>query len=46
MPIVKRYFTLVILAIIVLSVLPGVIEFLRARRAARLEPNEASKEVT
>jgi membrane-associated protein len=32
MPTVKKNFTLVILAIIVISVLPGVIEFLRARR--------------
>jgi membrane-associated protein len=33
-PLVKRNFTLVILAIIVLSILPAVIEFIRARRAA------------
>jgi membrane-associated protein len=33
-PIVKRNFTLVILAIIVLSVLPAVIEYWRARRGA------------
>jgi len=32
-PLVKRNFTLVIMAIIVLSVLPGVVEFLRQRRA-------------
>jgi membrane-associated protein len=31
-PLVKRNFTLVILAIIVLSVLPGVIEYVRSRR--------------
>ena len=31
-PVVKRNFTLVILAIIVLSVLPGVVEYLRQRR--------------
>jgi membrane-associated protein len=31
-PVVKRNFTLVILAIIVLSVLPGVIEYVRQRR--------------
>jgi membrane-associated protein len=31
-PVVKRNFTLVILAIIVISILPGVIEFLRQRR--------------
>lgn len=34
-PVVKRNFTLVIMAIIVVSVLPGVIEFLRQRRQAR-----------
>jgi membrane-associated protein len=33
-PLVKRNFTLVILAIIVLSVLPGAIEYLRQRRRA------------
>jgi membrane-associated protein len=32
-PTVKKNFTLVILAIIVISVLPGVIEFIRSRRA-------------
>lgn len=32
-PVVKRNFTLVIMAIIVLSVLPGVVEFVRQRRA-------------
>jgi len=32
LPIVKQNFTLVILAIIALSVMPGVIEFIRARR--------------
>ncbi|MBI4056442.1 MAG: DedA family protein [Elusimicrobia bacterium] len=32
LPAVKHNFTLVILAIIVLSILPGIIEFLRARR--------------
>jgi membrane-associated protein len=31
-PVVKRNFTLVILAIIIVSILPGVIEFLRQRR--------------
>ncbi|MEZ4298491.1 MAG: DedA family protein [Polyangiaceae bacterium] len=36
-PVVKKNFTLVIGAIIVISVLPGVIEFLRARRAAKRE---------
>jgi membrane-associated protein len=34
-PIVRRHFTLVILAIVVLSVLPGVIEFLRQRARAK-----------
>jgi membrane-associated protein len=33
-PTVKKNFTLVILAIIVISVLPGIIEFIRARRAS------------
>lgn len=33
-PIIKRNFTLVIFAIILISILPGVIEYLRARRAA------------
>ncbi len=33
-PVVKRNFTLVILAIIVISVMPGVIEYLRHRKAA------------
>jgi membrane-associated protein len=37
-PIVKRNFTLVILAIIFLSVLPAVVEYWRARREARAEP--------
>ncbi|OPY70605.1 MAG: Inner membrane protein YqjA [Syntrophorhabdaceae bacterium PtaU1.Bin034] len=36
-PIVRRNFTLVILAIIIISVLPGVIEFLRQRRKATQE---------
>lgn len=34
-PIVKRNFTLVILAIIIISIMPGVIEYLRHRRAAK-----------
>ena len=42
-PIVKRNFTLVIGAIIVISVLPGVIEFIRARRAAAAPPEPAAK---
>lgn len=32
-PVVKKNFTLVILGIIVVSILPGVIELVRARRA-------------
>jgi membrane-associated protein len=35
-PVVKRNFHIVILAIIVVSVMPPVIEYLRARRQARL----------
>jgi membrane-associated protein len=34
-PVVKRNFTLVIIAIIIISIMPAVIEALRARRAAR-----------
>lgn len=37
MPWVKRYFSVVIYGIILLSILPGVIEYLRARRAAARE---------
>jgi membrane-associated protein len=37
MPIVKKNFTLVILAIIVLSVLPAVFEFIRAKREEKKE---------
>jgi membrane-associated protein len=33
-PIVRRNFSLVIMAIIIISILPGVIEFVRARRSA------------
>jgi membrane-associated protein len=36
-PIVRRYFTLVIFAIIVISVLPGVIEVMRQRARARAQ---------
>jgi membrane-associated protein len=36
-PAVKKNFTLVIVAIIVLSVMPGLIEFIRARREARAD---------
>jgi membrane-associated protein len=42
-PAVKRNFTFVILAIIVLSVLPGVVELLRARRERSAAP-EATKQ--
>jgi len=35
LPIVKKNFTLVIMAIIVISMLPGVIEYLRIRRGAK-----------
>ena len=41
LPIVKKNFTLVIFAIIVLSVLPGVFEFLRIRRANRRDAKAA-----
>ncbi|WP_243438349.1 DedA family protein [Fundidesulfovibrio soli] len=37
MPWVKRYFSVVIYGIILLSIMPGVIEFMRARRAAARE---------
>jgi membrane-associated protein len=40
MPIVKKNFTLVILAIIFISILPGVYEFWRHRRDIRLKPAE------
>lgn len=43
-PAVKRNFTFVILAIIVISVLPGVIEFIRSRRGGG-EGDSATKEV-
>jgi membrane-associated protein len=42
MPFVKKQFHYVILAIIVLSVLPAVIEFAREWRARRLSPNAQS----
>ena len=35
LPFVKKNFTMVILAIIVLSVLPSVVELIRARRQAK-----------
>jgi membrane-associated protein len=41
LPIVKQNLTLVILAIIVLSVMPGVVEFVRARRARTAATAEA-----
>jgi membrane-associated protein len=42
-PAVKRNFTFVIGAIIVISVLPGVIEFLRSRRTPGATPEPATK---
>ncbi len=39
--VVKKNFTLVILAIIIISVMPGVIEYVRARQAARALPGGA-----
>lgn len=39
LPVVKKYFTLVILGIIVVSVLPAVVEIWRARRAAKNAPS-------
>ena len=42
LPIVKRNFTLVVLAIIGISLLPAVIEYWRARRAALLVRQQAS----
>jgi membrane-associated protein len=46
LPVVKRNFEIVILAIIVISVLPGVIEYLRARRpsaraCAKADPSDS-----
>lgn len=41
LPAVKKNFTLVILAIIILSILPGVIEYLRHRRSARRSSTSA-----
>ncbi len=41
-PVVKENFTLVIIGIIILSILPGVIEIIRARRAARREKAAAN----
>lgn len=42
LPIVKKNFTLVIFAIIFLSVVPGVIEVVKARRAQQAEKNASS----
>jgi membrane-associated protein len=42
-PAVKRNFTAVIGVIIVISVMPGVIEYIRARRAAAATPEPATK---
>jgi len=42
-PIVKRNFSIVIMAIIVISMLPGVIEYLRQRRIARAQAGAGSK---
>jgi membrane-associated protein len=39
LPLVKKNFTLVIMAIILISVMPGVIEFLRQRKAAVRQSN-------
>jgi membrane-associated protein len=39
LPLVKRNFTIVILAIIFISILPGVIEYLRQRRKTKSERN-------
>jgi membrane-associated protein len=45
-PVVKRNFTLVIFAIIFLSILPGVIEFVRSRRAIQKEAAMPSEKAT
>jgi membrane-associated protein len=39
--VVQKYFELVIIAIIVISVLPGVVEFVRVRRSRKTDPAEA-----
>lgn len=41
--IVKRNFTLVILAIIIISIIPGVVEFIRARRQASNQSAKANE---
>jgi membrane-associated protein len=43
MPAVKKNFTVVIFAIIVISVMPGVIEYLRSRRGGDAAPEPAGK---
>ncbi len=46
LPIVKRNFSIVIMAIIVVSLMPGAIEYLRHRRAKRNPENGPRREVT
>jgi membrane-associated protein len=43
LPVVKKNFTLVILAIIVISILPGVIEFLRQRSVSARKPESSAE---
>jgi membrane-associated protein len=47
-PFIKHHFTLVILTIIIISILPGVIEFLRQRYrySQGKEPQEIGTEIT
>jgi membrane-associated protein len=42
-PVVRQNFALVILAIVILSILPGVIEFLRHRKAEGVRPDRPSQ---
>lgn len=44
LPVVKENFTLVILAIIVISILPGLVEFLRQRHPSPRHPTVAAKD--
>ena len=44
LPVVRDHFSIVIIAIIVISVLPGVVEFLRQRRIARRQAVAAASE--
>jgi membrane-associated protein len=44
LPIVKRYFQLVILAIVFLSILPGIIEYLRHRKSGSLSAKAEESE--